>query len=94
MVEPGTRQQREGGDAGRELRRFAQFCLVGSSGAVVDMGVLGARVLLLVRGVGLGLLPANGLAIGVVAGLNFGLSRFWAWGGRRERPNLDPARTV
>ena len=122
--------------------RFFQFCLVGASGVVVDMGILsllahftplplllakavaceiaignnflwndcwtfrearsgralGARFLrfngtalaglilnvmlfgALVHGLELNLYLANGLAIGLVAGFNYTLSRHWVWG--------------
>ena len=131
--------------------QFLQFCLVGASGVVVDMGILsllahftplplllvkalacetaignnfvwndrwtfreargdgapGARFLrfngaalaglilnvmlfgALVHGLGLNLYLANGLAIGLVAGVNYTLSRFWVWHPRGHQPKAS-----
>lgn len=63
-----------GAGAGR-LSRFVRFNGVSLAGLALNVALFS----LLIRGLGFNLYAANAVAIGLVAGFNYSLSRQWAW---------------
>lgn len=66
---------RRAGTGAGGLSRFVRFNAVSLAGLALNVALFS----LLIRGVGFNLYLANAVAIGLVAGFNYTLSRQWAW---------------
>jgi dolichol-phosphate mannosyltransferase len=74
-----------GGGPGRG-HRFLRFNGVALAGLVLNVTAFAV----LVHGWGISLYPANALAIGLVAGFNYLLSRHWVWKTPAGQPKAAP----
>ncbi|MFQ6014411.1 MAG: GtrA family protein [Anaerolineae bacterium] len=66
----------------RELQRFVKFAIVGTSGAVVDFGILN----LLILGFGFSKALANTCSFSAAVVNNFTWNRLWTFPESRDRP--------
>jgi len=69
-------------DNSREIERFIKFALVGTSGTVVDFGVLNLLILVF----GFSLVAANTCSFSAAVFNNFIWNRLWTFPESRERP--------
>ena len=64
----------------RELQRFVNYCLVGATGIIINMGVLA-----ILAGAGMAYLQAGILAVETSIGTNFLLNEFWSFADHARR---------
>jgi dolichol-phosphate mannosyltransferase len=68
-----------------ELQRFLKYCVVGSTGVLVNTGIFA-----LLAGAGMAYLQAGALAVEAAIGTNFLLNDFWSFADRRPQSGVIP----